>query len=231
MMGLEPFEAAALALSLKVAFWAVLGSLPFALFFAWLLSRKNFPGKSVLNAILHLPLVVPPVVVGYGLLVLLGTNGPLGSWLENSLGITIAFTWRGAAIAAAVVSFPLMLRAIKLSMDAVDPRLEFVSATLGASRWRTLFSVTLPLTLPGLFAGMVLAFARCLGEFGATITFVANIPGQTQTLPLALYTAINTPGAEAGATRIVLISVILALVALALSEVVARRITRGVHGI
>ncbi len=228
---LSPFETEALLLSMKVAFWAVLVSLPFALAFAWLLSRKEFWGKSALNAVLHLPLVVPPVVVVYGLLVLLGRNGPIGMWLLETFNITVAFTWKGAAIAAAVISFPLMLRAIKLSMDAVDTRLEFVAQTLGASRWRVLLTITIPLTMPGIVAGMALAFARCLGEFGATITFVANIPGETRTLPLALYTAINSPGAEAQAGRIVLISVVLALGALVLSEIAARRVTKAVHGI
>ena len=216
---------------MKVAFWAVLVSLPFGVGFAWLLSRHDFWGKSALNAVLHLPLVVPPVVVGYGLLVLLGRNGALGGWLFETLGLSFAFNWKGAAVAAAIISFPLLLRAIRLSMDAVDPRLEFVAQTLGASRWRTMWTVTIPLTLPGIVAGIALAFARCLGEFGATITFVANIPGETQTLPLALYTIINSPGAEAEAGRIVLISVVLALGALALSEVAARRVTRAVHGI
>jgi molybdate transport system permease protein len=228
---LSPFEIEALLLSLKVAFWAVLGSLPFAIAFAWLLSRKEFWGKGALNAILHLPLVVPPVVVGYGLLLLLGRNGPLGMWLLQTFDITVAFTWKGAAIAAAIISFPLMLRAIKLSMDAVDTRLEFVAQTLGASRWRVMRTITIPLTLPGIVAGLALSFARCLGEFGATITFVANIPGETRTLPLALYTTINTPGAEMQAGRIVLISVVLALGALVLSEIAARRVTRAVHGI
>ena len=231
MLALTPFETEALILSLKVAAWAVLCSLPVAIFFAWLLARRDFRGKSVLNAVLHLPLVVPPVVVGYGLLMLLGTSAPLGAWLESSFGITIAFTWKGAAVAAAIVSFPLMLRAIRLSMDAIDPRLEFVAQTLGASRLRTLLTVTIPLTLPGLVAGVALSFARCLGEFGATITFVANIPGETRTLPLALYTAINTPGAETEAGRIVVISIVLALAALGLSEMAARRVTRVVHGI
>ncbi len=228
---LSAFETEALLLSLRVAVWAVLGSLPFAIGFAWLLSRKEFWGKSALNAVLHLPLVVPPVVVGYGLLVLFGRNGPLGKWLLDTFDVSVAFSWKGAAIAAAVVSFPLMLRAIKLSMDAVDERLEFVAQTLGASRWKILRTVTIPLTMPGIVAGIALSFARCLGEFGATITFVANIPGETRTLPLALYTAINSPGAEVQAGRIVLISVVLALGALALSEIAARRVTKAVHGI
>lgn len=228
---LSAFETEALLLSLRVAVWAVLGSLPFAIGFAWLLSRKEFWGKSALNAVLHLPLVVPPVVVGYGLLVLFGRNGPLGKWLLDTFDVSVAFSWKGAAIAAAVVSFPLMLRAIKLSMDAVDERLEFVAQTLGASRWKVLRTVTIPLTMPGIVAGLALSFARCLGEFGATITFVANIPGETRTLPLALYTAINSPGAEVQAGRIVLISVVLALGALALSEIAARRVTKAVHGI
>jgi len=231
ILGLSAFEAEALFLSLKVSLSAVICSLPFGIGFAWLLSRKEFWGKSILNAVLHLPLVVPPVVVGYGLLVWFGHNGAIGGWLNETLGISFAFNWKGAALAAAIISFPLMLRAIRLSMDAVDTRLEFVAQTLGASRWRTLWSVTIPLTLPGILAGVALSFARCLGEFGATITFVANIPGETRTLPLALYTAINSPGAEAEAGRIVLISIILALGALAISELAARRVTRAVHGI
>jgi molybdate transport system permease protein len=231
LTSLTPFESEALRLSFKVAIWATLASLPIAIGFAWLLARHDFWGKSILNALLHLPLVVPPVVVGYGLLVLFGQNGVLGPFLADTLGITIAFTWRGAAIASAVIAFPLMLRAIRLSMEAVDPRLEFVARSLGASRLRVLATVTLPLTLPGIVAGLSLAFARSLGEFGATITFVANIPGETRTLPLALYTAINTPGAETEAGRIVVISILLALLALGLSELAARRVTRAVHGI
>ena len=231
MLALTPFETEALLLSLKVAAWAVAVSLPLGIFVAWLLARTTFPGKSVLNAIVHLPLVMPPVVIGYLLLLLLGRNGIVGQWLDDSFGIVIAFTWHAAAIAAGVMAFPLLVRAVRLSMEAVDPRLEGVAQTLGASRWRAFITITLPLTLPGILAGAMLAFARCLGEFGATITFAANIPGETRTLPLALYTAINMPGGEASATRLVVIAIALALAALGISELLARRITKTIHGI
>lgn len=231
MWPLSPVEIEALSLSAKVAVWAVALSLPPGIMLAWFLARKDFPGKSLLNALVHLPLVVPPVVVGYGLLVLLGRNGPLGAWLFETLGITVAFTWKGAAIAAGVISFPLMVRAIRLSVEGIDERYEAVAATLGASKLRTFFSISLPLALPGVLTGATLAFARCLGEFGATITFVSNIPGETRTLPLALYSAINTPGGEETALRIVAISIALALAALVFSELLARRITRRITGI
>lgn len=231
MWPLSPVEIEALSLSAKVATWAVALSLPPGILLAWLLARKDFLGKSLLNALVHLPLVVPPVVVGYGLLVLLGRNGPLGAWLFETLGITVAFTWKGAAIAAGVISFPLMVRAIRLSVEGIDARYEAVAATLGASKLRTFLSISLPLALPGVLTGATLAFARCLGEFGATITFVSNIPGETRTLPLALYSAINTPGGEDTALRIVAISIALAFAALLLSELLARRITRRITGI
>lgn len=231
MFSLSPVETEALSLSIKVASWAVLVSLPPGIFMAWLLARREFFGKSVVNALVHLPLVVPPVVVGYVLLVLLGRNGPLGEALEAIFGITVAFTWKGAAVAAGIISFPLMVRAVRLSIESIDPRYELVAATLGASRFRSFLNVTLPLALPGVLTGAILAFARCLGEFGATITFVSNIPGETRTLPLALYSAINTPGGDEAALRIVLISVALAVAALLLSELLARRITRRITGI
>lgn len=231
MFSLSPVETEALSLSIKVASWAVVVSLPPGIFMAWLLARREFFGKSIVNALVHLPLVVPPVVVGYVLLVLLGRNGPLGGALESIFGITVAFTWKGAAIAAGIISFPLLVRAVRLSIESIDLRYERVAATLGASRFRTFLNVTLPLALPGVLTGAVLAFARCLGEFGATITFVSNIPGETRTLPLALYSAINTPGGDEAALRIVLISVILAVAALLLSELLARRITRRITGI
>ncbi|MEN3950403.1 molybdate ABC transporter permease subunit [Iodidimonas sp. SYSU 1G8] len=231
MVQLSPFETEALLLSLKVAAAAVSCSLPFAIALAWLLARKEFPGKSVVNALVHLPLVVPPVVIGYLLLVTLGRRGVIGSWLDETLGIVIAFTWVAAAVASAVMAFPLMVRAIRLSIEAVDTRLESVARTLGASWLRVLLTITLPLTLPGIVAGAALAFARCLGEFGATITFASNIPGITQTLPLALYTAINTPGGEDGAMRLVVISIVLAFVALGISELMARRVTKLVTGV
>lgn len=231
MVALSPFETEALLLSLKVAAWAVAVSLPLGILVAWLLVRTSFPGRSILNALVHLPLVLPPVVIGYLLLVLLGRNGPLGAWLDERFGIVIAFTWHAAAIAAGVMAFPLLVRAVRLSMEAVDPRLEGMAQSLGASRWRAFVTVTLPLTVPGILAGAVLAFARCLGEFGATITFAANIPGETRTLPLALYTAINMPGGEESAARLVVIAVVLALAALAISELLARRVTRTIHGL
>jgi molybdate transport system permease protein len=228
---LTPFETEALSLSLKVAVVAVTCSLPFAAVVAWLLARKEFPGKSVFNALVHLPLVVPPVVIGYLLLVTLGRRGIVGAWLDETFGIVIAFTWMAAAVASGVMAFPLMVRAIRLSIEAVDARLESVARTLGASPLRVLFSITLPLTLPGIVAGAALAFARCLGEFGATITFASNIPGVSRTLPLALYTALNMPGGEASALRLVILSIVLAFISLGISELMARRVARMITGI
>jgi molybdate transport system permease protein len=227
---LSELEVEAIGLSLKVAFSAVAISLPIGVFVAWLLARRAFVGRAVLNVLVHLPLILPPVVVGYLLLLLLGRRGPLGAWLFDMFGITVAFTWKGAAIAAGVMAFPLMVRAIRLSLESVDQRLEQVARTLGARPVRVFFTVTLPLCLPGIVTGSVLAFARCLGEFGATITFVSNIPGETQTLPLALYSLVQTPGGDASALRLVLISVILAMAALALSEIMARRVATRVGG-
>lgn len=228
---LTPFETEALLLSLKVAVAAVACSLPFAIAVAWVLARKEFPGKSVVNALVHLPLVVPPVVIGYLLLVTMGRRGIVGAWLDETFGIVIAFTWMAAAVASGVMAFPLMVRAIRLSIEAVDARLESVARTLGASHARVLLTVTLPLTLPGIVAGVALGFARCLGEFGATITFASNIPGVTRTLPLALYTALNMPGGEANALRLVVLSVVLAFLALGISELMARRVTKMVTGV
>lgn len=227
---LTPLEWEALVLSLKVAFWATLVSLPLGLATAWLLARTRFLGHGLVNALVHLPLVLPPVVIGWALLVLLGRNGPLGSWLYEVLGVTVAFTWKGAAIAAAVMAFPLMVRAMRLSLEAVDTGLEAAARTLGASAVRVFFTITLPLMLPGVVTGGVLAFARALGEFGATITFVSNIPGETQTLPLALYGLTQTPGGETGAARLAIIAVIVALAALVVSEVLAQRIKRMTEG-
>lgn len=227
---LTPLEWEALGLSLKVAFWATLVSLPLGLVTAWLLARRRFWGHGLVNALVHLPLVLPPVVVGWALLVLLGRNGPLGGWLYEVLGITVAFTWKGAAIAAAVMAFPLMVRAMRLSLEAVDTGLEAAARTLGASAVRVFFTITLPLMLPGVVTGGVLAFARALGEFGATITFVSNIPGETQTLPLALYGLTQTPGGETDAARLAIIAVIVALAALVVSEVLAQRIKRMTEG-
>jgi molybdate transport system permease protein len=224
MFELTPLEIEALELSVRVALWSVAASLPFGLAMAWLLARYEFFGKTLVNGLVHLPLVLPPVVVGYVLLVLFGRQGPLGAWLYDSLGITLAFNWKGAAVAAAVMAFPLMVRAIRLSIEAVDRKLETAARTLGASRVNVFLTITLPLILPGVVAGAMLAFARSLGEFGATITFVSNIPGETRTLPLALYSLIQTPGGEAGAFRLVVLSVLLSLAALGLSEALARRL-------
>lgn len=219
-------ELEALGLSLRVAGWSVAASLPLGMAVAWLLARCRFPGKTVLDGLIHLPLVLPPVVVGYGLLLLLGRNGPVGRWLDAWFGITLAFTWQGAAVAAAVMAFPLMVRAIRLSLEVLDRRLEQAAATLGAGPVRVFLTVTLPLTAPGIVVGCVLAFARSLGEFGATIMLAGNIAGQTRTLPLAIYTEVQTPGGEAAALRLAILSVGLALAALLASEIVARRLRR-----
>ncbi|AWF41820.1 molybdate ABC transporter, permease protein [Proteus mirabilis] len=189
---------------------------------AWLLVRVRFPGKSLLDSIIHLPLVLPPVVVGYLLLISMGRRGFIGEWLYNWFGFSFTFSWRGAALASAVVAFPLMVRAIRLALEAVDQRMEQAARTLGASPLRVFFTITLPLSMPGIIAGIVLAFARSLGEFGATITFVSNIPGETRTIPLAMYTLIETPGAEMDAARLCVIAIILALVSLMASEWLTR---------
>ena len=220
----------AIRLSLQVAIVGVAGSLPFGIAIAWLLARCNFPGKSLVDGIVHIPLVVPPVVVGYGLLVLLGRRGLVGAWLYEHLGITLIFTWKGAAIASAVMGFPLLVRALRLSLEAVDRKLEAAARTLGAGPLDVFASVTMPLALPGLLAGMVLAFARGLGEFGATIVFVGNIPGETRTIPIAIYTLTQDPEGDLPALRLSIIAVILALVALMLSELLARRIDRRIRG-
>jgi molybdate transport system permease protein len=219
-------ETEVLLLSLQVSLWAVACSLPLGIFTAWLLARRDFIGKEVLNGVVHLPLILPPVVVGYLLLVLLGRRGPLGAWLFDAFGVTVAFTWKGAAVAAAVMAFPLMVRAMRLSLEAVDRKLEQAARTLGAGPARVFLTVTLPLMAPGILTGAILAFARSLGEFGATITFVSNIPGETRTLPLALFSLIQSPGGDAGALRLVIIAVVLAMVALIGSEVLARRVAR-----
>ena len=224
MFELTPIEIEAFALSLRVSVVSVVCSLPLGLATAWLLARVRFPGRTVVDAIVHLPLVVPPVVVGYALLVLLGRRGPIGGWLYDVFGVSIAFTWKGAAIAAAVMAFPLMVRAMRLSLEAVDRRLEAAARTLGASPARVFATVTLPLMAPGILAGTILAFARALGEFGATITFVSNIPGETQTMPLALYTLVQTPDGEVGAARLAIIAALLAIAALMASEWLARRL-------
>lgn len=229
MTWLGPEEWQAVVLSLKVSFWAMLGSIPFGLLTAYALARWRFPGRQVLNGLVHLPLILPPVVTGYLLLLAFGTQGPLGRLLDP-LGITFAFRWTGAALAAAIMAFPLMVRAMRLSIEAVDPKLEDAAATLGASRLQVFVTVTLPLILPGILTGAILAFAKAMGEFGATITFVSNIPGQTQTLPSAIYAFLQVPGGESAALRLVAVSVAIALGALALSEWLARRVARRVGG-
>lgn len=229
-LGLTPVEAEALRLSLRVSTVAVLASLPVGVGLAWLLARGRFPGRHMLDGLVHLPLVVPPVVTGYLLLVVLGRRGAVGAWLYDHLGVTLAFTWQGAALAAAVMSLPLLVRAVRLSLEAVDVKLEQAARTLGAKRWRVFLTITLPLMTPGILTGMVLAFARSLGEFGATITFAANIPGQTQTLPLAIYSLVQMPGGEDAALRLCGLSVALCLAALLASELGAWRLHRWIVG-
>jgi molybdate transport system permease protein len=216
----------ALLLSLSVAGRSVLFSLPFAVLVAWLLARRRFVGRTVFDAFVHLPLVLPPVVVGYLLLLLFGVRGPVGGWLDRQFGVQLVFTTAGAALATAVMSFPLMVRTIRLSLESVDRRLEDAARTLGAGPFDRFFSVTLPLMLPGVLAGAVTAFAAGLGQFGAVITFVSNIPGETRTLPLALYTAIQTPGGEGLAARIAIVSFVLGLAGLLVAEWLARRMRR-----
>jgi molybdate transport system permease protein len=220
---LAPEEWTALLLSLKVASVATVLSLPIAIAVAMVLARASFPGKTLFDGLVHLPLVLPPVVTGYVLLLLFGRKGPIGAFLEQTFGIVLAFRWTGAVLAAAVMGFPLMVRAIRLSIEAIDRRLEAAAGTLGAGPAVTFATVTLPLALPGILAGAILGFAKALGEFGATITFVSAIPGETQTLPAAIYAFTQTPGGDAGALRLTLVAVAVALTALALSEILARR--------
>jgi molybdate transport system permease protein len=220
----------AVLLSLKVSFWATLISLPFAIAIAWVLSRKEFSGKQLVNGIVHLPLILPPVVMGYILLMVFGRRAPIGSFLEDTFGLVLAFRWTGAAVAAAVMAFPLMVRAIRLAIDAVDPGLEDAASTLGAPRWRVFSTVTLPLITPGILTGAVLGFAKAMGEFGATITFVSAIPGRTQTLPSAIYGFLQVPGGETQALRLVIVSVAVAMAALLLSELISRRVARRIAG-
>lgn len=226
MAFLTPTETAIIALSLKVSVVAIAAVLPLAFGLAWLLARGRFPGKLVLDALVHLPLVLPPVVTGWLLLLAFGASGPVGRMLEDVFGVSLIFRWTGAAVAAAVMALPLMVRAIRLSLENVDRRLEGVARTLGAGPWRTFFSITLPLSMPGVLAAIVLGFARSIGEFGATITFVSNIPGETRTLPLAIYTALQVPGGADTVTRLAIISVVLSLAALAISEMLGRRSAR-----
>jgi len=230
-MTLTREELEVLGLSLKVAFWSVLVSLPLAIAVAYTLARARFPGKTLFDALVHLPLVLPPVVVGYFLLLVFGANGPVGSILEQRFGIVVAFRWTGAALAAGVMGFPLMVRAVRLSFEAIDQKLEAAASTLGAGRLAVFGTVTLPLALPGILTGMLLSFARGLGEFGATITFVSNIPGETRTLPLAIYTYTQVPAGDEAALRLSLIAVALSLAALFASEVLVRRATRRIMGV
>jgi molybdate transport system permease protein len=211
------------ALSLKVSVLAVALTIPVSYALAWLLARRRFPGRVLLDAAVHLPLVLPPVVTGWVLLLLFGRTGPLGHWLEATTGLVLMFRWTGAALAAAVMALPLMVRAMRLSIEAVDRRLVGAARTLGATPWRAFVTITLPLSLPGVLAGTMLGFARSLGEFGATITFVSNIPGQTRTLPLAIYTDLQVPGAESSVTRLAIVSVLLSVAALLASEWLVRR--------
>ncbi|KJZ20889.1 molybdate ABC transporter permease subunit [Loktanella sp. S4079] len=226
--GLGPQEWTVIALSIRVAVVAMIAALPVAVGVAYVLARKRFPGRQILNGIVHLPLVLPPVVTGYLLLVIFSKNAPVGAFLEATFGISFGFRWTGAALAAAVMAFPLMVRAIRLGIEAVDPGLEEAAATLGASRLRIFMTVTLPLITPSVLAGAVLGFAKALGEFGATITFVAAIPGQTQTIPSAIYGLLQVPGAEGAVLGLVIVAVILAMGALLLSEWLAQRAVRKV---
>jgi molybdate transport system permease protein len=227
---LTPAEWEAIRLSIRIAIVAMIASLPFGIAVAWLLARCRFPGRTLVDGIVHLPLVMPPVVTGYLLLLLFGRRGPIGSFLESTFGIVLAFRWTGAALACAIMGFPLMVRAIRLSIEAIDARLEAAASTLGAGRAAVFATITLPLMLPGILAGMVLSFARALGEFGATITFVGNIPGATQTIPTAIYTYTQVPGGDVSALRLTAISVAISLAALIASDVLARRVTRRMLG-
>ena len=220
-------EWAVVALSLKVSVVAVLATLPIAYALGWVLARRRFPGRIFLDALVHLPLVLPPVVTGWLLLIVFGRNGPVGSWLERAFDITLVFQWTGAALAAAVMALPLMVRAMRLSIEAVDRRLVGAARTLGAGRWRAFATITLPLSLPGIMAGAMLGFARSLGEFGATVTFASNIAGETRTLPLAIYSGLQLPGAEGQVARLAVISILLSLIALLVSEVLVRRSAGG----
>ncbi|MCS5605342.1 MAG: molybdate ABC transporter permease subunit [Alphaproteobacteria bacterium] len=225
---LSQLEIEALSLSLKVSVWAVTCILLPGIAIAWLLARRDFPGKALLDGFVHLPLVLPPVAIGYVLLVMFGRNGPLGALLYDWLGVNLIFSWRGAAVAAGIMAFPLLVRAVRLSMEVVDQRLETAARTLGARPWRVFLTITLPLASPGILTGVLLAFIRCLGEFGATITFAANVPGETRTLPLALYTALQVPGGEDAALRLALVAIALAIGALVASQFLAREVAKRI---
>lgn len=230
MFDISPTEWTAILLSLRIGVIATLIATPLAIAVAWLLARREFWGKSMLDALIHLPLVMPPVVTGYLLLLAFGKRGLIGAWLAEYLGIVLAFKWTGAALACGVMSFPLLVRPIRLSIEAVDRRLEQAASTLGAAPWKVFSTVTLPLALPGVLAGMVLGFAKAIGEFGATITFVSNIPGETQTISSAIYSLIQTPDGDAAAMRLVIISLVIAIAALIASEWFAHRATQRLHG-
>ncbi|MDR6303486.1 molybdate transport system permease protein [Nitrobacter vulgaris] len=230
MFDISPTEWIAILLSLKVSVVATLFATPIGIGLAWALARYEFWGKSIIDAAIHLPLVLPPVVTGYLLLLTFGRRGLVGEWLADHLGIVFAFRWTGAALACGVMSFPLLVRPIRLSIEAVDRRLEQAASTLGASTWQVFATVTLPLALPGILAGMVLGFAKAIGEFGATITFVSNIPGETQTISAAIYSLIQTPDGDTAALRLVVVSIALSMAALVASELFARRATRRLHG-
>ena len=225
---LSQLEIEALSLSLKVSSWAVTCILLPGIAIAWLLARRDFPGKALLDGFVHLPLVLPPVAIGYVLLVMFGRNGPLSALLYDWLGVNLIFSWRGAAVAAGIMAFPLLVRAVRLSMEVVDQRLETAARTLGARPWRVFLTITLPLASPGILTGVLLAFIRCLGEFGATITFAANVPGETRTLPLALYTALQVPGGEDAALRLALVAIALAIGALVASQFLAREVAKRI---
>ncbi|KAB7897877.1 molybdate ABC transporter permease subunit [Rouxiella sp. S1S-2] len=229
-MILSEYEWQAVVLSIKIASLAVVISLPLGILMAWILVRCRFPGKSLLDSVIHLPLVLPPVVIGYLLLVVMGRRGIIGEWLYDWFGFSVSFSWKGAVLASAVMAFPLMVRAIRQSLEAIDTRLEQAAKTLGASVWKVFFTITLPLSLPGIIVGIVLSFARSLGEFGATITFVSNIPGETRTIPLAMYTLIQTPGAEGAAARLCTLAILLSLAALLISDLLARRSRKHLGG-
>jgi len=230
MLDLSPAEWTAIALSLRVASVATLVATPLGVAVAWLLARGRFWGKPLVDALVHLPLVLPPVVTGYVLLLAFGRRGWFGGWIADHLGIMLAFRWTGAALACGVMSFPLLVRPIRLSIEAVDQKLEQAAATLGAAPWRVFLTITLPLAAPGIIAGMVLGFAKAIGEFGATITFVSNIPGETQTISSAIYSLIQTPDGDRAALRLLMISVVIAFAALVASEWFARRALTRLHG-
>jgi molybdate transport system permease protein len=230
MFDLTPDEWTAIRLSLWIATVATVVALPFGIAIAWLLARKDFWGRTLLDGVVHLPLVLPPVVTGYLLLIWFGRRGPIGSFLAENFGIVLSFRWTGAVLACGVMAFPLLVRAIRLSFESIDRRLEDAAATLGANRFKSFVTVTLPLALPGIIAGMVLCFAKALGEFGATITFVSNIPGETQTISAAIYSLTQVPGGDAAASRLVIVAIVISLTALVVSEWFARRAGMRYHG-